>query len=108
MRRIETHHEVKEKTNLGLCSTCISIKTCTGRKTWKGPVLFCEEFCDIVPLTNRQRIKPESAAPQTSPAKAAADEREVQFKGLCMNCESRHTCCFPKPETGVWHCEEYR
>jgi hypothetical protein len=29
-------------------------------------------------------------------------------KGLCINCENRHTCEFIKPNGGVWHCEEYR
>jgi hypothetical protein len=27
---------------------------------------------------------------------------------LCSNCEDRHTCIYPKPAGGVWHCEEYR
>jgi NADH-quinone oxidoreductase subunit E len=30
------------------------------------------------------------------------------IKGLCVNCENRHTCEFMKPDGGVWHCEEYR
>jgi hypothetical protein len=29
------------------------------------------------------------------------------FRGLCINCDVRHTCMFPRPEEGVWHCEEY-
>jgi len=27
--------------------------------------------------------------------------------GLCKNCEKRKTCTIPKPEGGVWRCEEY-
>jgi hypothetical protein len=30
-----------------------------------------------------------------------------RFKGLCVNCKYRETCLYPKPEGGVWHCEEY-
>jgi hypothetical protein len=30
-----------------------------------------------------------------------------EHKGLCMNCANRDTCLYPKPEGGVWHCEEY-
>jgi len=30
------------------------------------------------------------------------------IKGLCINCENRHTCEFTKPNGGIWHCEEYR
>ncbi len=33
---------------------------------------------------------------------------ERVFKGLCINCDLRFTCTLPKPETGVWYCEEYR
>jgi hypothetical protein len=29
-------------------------------------------------------------------------------RGLCSICEGREVCAFPKPEGGVWHCEEYR
>ena len=28
--------------------------------------------------------------------------------GLCSDCVLRKECLFPKPESGVWHCEEYR
>ena len=31
----------------------------------------------------------------------------VRFKGLCTNCESRHTCGGSRVAGGVWHCEEY-
>jgi NADH-quinone oxidoreductase subunit E len=30
-----------------------------------------------------------------------------KYKGLCLNCANRETCTFPKPEGGVWHCDEY-
>lgn len=30
------------------------------------------------------------------------------YKGLCSNCEERATCIYPKPEGGVWHCDEFR
>jgi hypothetical protein len=29
-------------------------------------------------------------------------------RGLCINCDVRETCTFPKPEGGVWFCEEYQ
>ncbi len=31
-----------------------------------------------------------------------------EYKGLCVNCENRNTCSVPRPEGGVWHCEEYQ
>lgn len=30
-----------------------------------------------------------------------------QYKGLCGNCKKRKNCSLPKPEGGVWRCEEY-
>lgn len=29
-------------------------------------------------------------------------------RGLCADCELRNDCTFPKPESGIWHCEHYR
>jgi hypothetical protein len=30
-----------------------------------------------------------------------------QYKGLCRNCKRLKTCTLPKPQGGVWRCEEY-
>jgi hypothetical protein len=30
------------------------------------------------------------------------------YGGLCVNCAERRNCTLPRPEGGVWHCEEYR
>ena len=35
----------------------------------------------------------------------ARDEGSV--RGLCATCARRSRCEFPRPEGGVWHCEEY-
>ena len=32
---------------------------------------------------------------------------EAEYKGLCVNCARREICEHPKPEGGVWHCDEY-
>jgi len=59
---------------------------------------------------------------QQPPQKNGKDDREEEsrspnpdeksdrerFKGLCMNCDNRFECLLPRPEGGVWHCEEYR
>jgi DNA-binding NtrC family response regulator len=34
-------------------------------------------------------------------------EHSTKFLGLCSNCDNRETCAYPKPEGGVWRCEEY-
>jgi len=84
-----------------LCSTCDHSKTCGGRSTAQHPILFCENF--------------EAFVVASPVAKAAAVSRRKSrrqvagnCKGLCMNCENLQTCKMPRPEGGVWHCEEYR
>ena len=36
-----------------------------------------------------------------------ANRPSPPFKGLCVNCDRRFTCTFPRAETGVWSCDEY-
>jgi hypothetical protein len=91
----------------GLCMTCEHAPTCIYPRDLDRPVWQCEEFevCEA-PL--------EKASVSSFLAEASAKSRtdidegeEVKFKGLCLNCENRKTCIFPKPEEGVWRCEEY-
>jgi hypothetical protein len=32
---------------------------------------------------------------------------DAAYVGLCATCENRAICIYPKPEGGVWRCEEY-
>ncbi len=88
---------------LGICSTCNHLEECIARKNWKGPVTFCEEYDDYLPprivISNDDKngLKHEPRKKELS-----------EFKGLCMNCEARKRCKFPKTEGGIWHCEEYK
>jgi hypothetical protein len=85
--------------DLGLCSTCNDITTCTSRKNWQGPVFFCEEFDCHACSTNP------TAAPKVV---STAPPRVVgRWGGLCVNCDHREECALPRHEGGVWHCEEY-
>jgi hypothetical protein len=47
---------------------------------------------------------PASAEPRPS---SNNGDRSTKFLGLCSNCDNRETCTYPKPEGGVWRCEEY-
>jgi hypothetical protein len=29
------------------------------------------------------------------------------LRGLCINCDLRRDCTYPKPPGGVWNCDEY-
>lgn len=88
-----------------LCSTCNNSTSCYYHlRNGKRIVRFCELFDDYEPspkdvglsLLDESLIKPK-----------VVTENEVKLSGLCMNCENRDTCTYPKPEGGVWHCEEY-
>jgi len=88
----------------GLCSTCVNAPDCTFPRTPGQAVFHCEEFDGGRPLL-REMAGAERAA-QTAP-RAAKKKDSVKFIGLCSNCDNRKTCVFPKPKSGVWHCEEY-
>ncbi len=98
--------ERKEYT--GLCSCCNSAAKCTYARDRTEPILQCEEFDGVVP----PRMKVTHAASVSStglPKKPPGREEDPSLLGgLCGLCENRSICTFPKPEGGVWHCEEYR
>jgi len=86
-----------------LCSTCANAPDCAFLKNKKKAVFQCEEF-EIAGRDGEQR--PPKAASRTVASAQRNDEAD-KLIGLCCNCENRATCVFPKPEGGVWHCEEY-
>jgi len=102
-KNLEEASYITNQTYYGICTTCNSGEICTSKKTRQGPVWFCEEFDNYIPVKEQPWFEAQ--------AKAAIDTIEEdlsQFKGLCLNCEDRTKCNFIKPNGGVWHCEEYR
>ena len=93
---------------LGLCSSCQSGADCTYNRDPRLPILQCEEFEGIVP-SPVEMIVPRNI-PLTKFRKNPLPPHDPfqNYKGLCSTCEERATCIYPKPEGGVWHCEEYR
>lgn len=95
----------KKREYTGLCLTCQNAANCIYPRNLDQPVLQCEEFdCYETPLeiTTVDRILASARSRNLSSA-----EDMPGLKGLCVNCENRTTCAFPKPEAGVWRCEEY-
>ena len=89
----------------GLCFTCKNALGCTFPKDTQRSVLNCEEFeADARPLAKTTGEVKSSATALVD----CEDEDSGKFIGLCSNCDNRRSCVFPKPEGGVWHCEEYR
>jgi len=46
-------------------------------------------------------------AAREEPGAAEANPDTGCARGLCRTCAKRESCTFPKPEGGVWHCEEF-
>ena len=92
----------KEETALsGLCVNCIKLNECSYYRRNSKPVIFCEEYECAQEIINQAIASPQNDS--------EVEENMIagRVKGLCINCERRDTCSFPKPEGGVWHCEEY-
>lgn len=89
--------------NKALCLSCM-YQGCIYQKDSDRPVWQCEEYGGYKNPSekNARKNNPSSAQKQIS----LNDDLE-RYKGLCVTCAYRETCTYPKPEGGVWHCEEY-
>ncbi len=85
---------------LDLCNICVHEDGCMNLGTPARPKLFCEQF----ELETLEPAAWEDDALCDGPDKAV---EEGKFRGLCCNCENRHTCKISRPEGDIWHCEEY-
>ena len=83
----------------GLCTTCDHAPCCTHPRTSGLPVLECDDasafVISIAPATGIDVLY--SAAPSSRTA----------ARGLCATCGRLPDCTYPKPEGGVWHCDEF-
>jgi len=95
----------KNMRDRSLCCNCRNAADCTFPKDRRKPALYCEEYeVDVIPLARiAGKEKPLPIALVDAEAKDSG-----KFIGLCSNCDNRKTCVFPKPEGGIWHCEEYQ
>lgn len=84
----------------GLCLTCMYSGHCTFRKDSRSGVQFCEEY-------KAAGLPAPGQLPGITAVGKIAETRPT-YKGLCSDCVNYAICSFPKPESGVWHCEEYR
>lgn len=98
MRDTEMTTLANSVTATGICAGCIHASTCLYQSTARQPIWFCEMFENDTPLISHPKTDSEYSVLQIQPS---------QFTGLCANCDKRGTCTLPKPESGVWHCEEY-
>jgi len=87
----------------GLCVSCAHDAACRLPRNFGGPVFYCEEYeLAALPAGTAPSRKPQTARP------AQRDSVAAPLAGLCVNCDARDDCRLPRPEGGVWCCEEYR
>jgi len=86
----------------GLCTTCRKREGCGFAPGRSGAIWHCEEFeCEGPRALGK-------AVTGTSEMEEGANLSRARAMGLCFNCENLETCRLPRPEGGVWHCEQYR
>ena len=85
-----------------LCTSCINDPYCIYPRDSTRPTMECEEFEGYV----LPPAAPLSLSVPSSERRMVTEEDSGEFKGLCATCENRKTCIYPKPEGGIWHCEE--
>lgn len=97
----------------GLCSTCKNASTCTYPRDPERRVHYCceheghEECEGSVSLALLRTGNIFSLPPDLVATPPTAERDSGIHRGLCKNCANRETCTFPRPEGGVWHCDEY-
>lgn len=90
----------------GLCELCNLRSTCSFPRSMEHPVTSCEEF-DGGAVQAGQRVAVSSATRLPLEVVSRASVTNPMARGLCTTCERFDTCQFPKPEGGVWQCEEF-
>ena len=92
--------------SVGLCSTCNNAATCVYRAKRGFDAVYCENFNDFSGPLHADE-KRGDAGMDDEAEKTEKITVSKSLKGLCVNCANRDCCTLPRPEGGVWHCEEY-
>ncbi len=88
----------------GLCLTCRNASDCAFPRETARPVWQCEEFAGDGKVP--EKISMEGIIPSRT-GWVEVEATPGAGMGLCKNCANRQDCRYPKPEGGVWRCEEY-
>lgn len=84
----------------GVCAACQHSPGCIYEASASSVILQCEQFELAFPAPTAQPICGELE-------RMFGETENSTLIGLCSNCDNRRTCIYPKPEGGVWHCDEY-
>jgi hypothetical protein len=85
----------------GVCSVCKFGSACNFESGAVRVILQCEQFEPAFPA---QKSRPMRTQSRAMPANG---EHADDCAGICTNCGNRETCTYPKPEGGIWRCEDY-
>jgi len=93
----------------GICSNCKFSSECRSKKTYLGGVHSCEEYelAESTQKIDKTTFVAEAPKLNTLHANTVEKDPPRPIKGLCSNCAHRESCGLPRPESGVWYCEEY-
>jgi hypothetical protein len=96
--------------NDGLCSTCKFSSQCIFRNESSDSIHFCEEYeqAEASQDIGRKKATGVMNTPAGHTGNNPGNLAGKTVLGLCSNCIHRETCSFPRPASGVWHCEEYQ
>lgn len=92
----------------GICLICKNANTCVFPRDPNRPLLYCDELELDDPLPKGTREAMVSSYADMLEQTCRRSKGSEAPLGLCKLCENREECTFPKPEGGVWHCEEYK
>jgi hypothetical protein len=104
----EENAYVDKNRYLGLCSYCKSAPNCTFTRDPNRPVCECDEFGGSTYAPVRAPNQKKISLRHFPKNQIGGEDPFSLHKGLCSQCEGRANCIYPKPEGGVWHCEEFR
>lgn len=90
----------------GLCELCNLRSSCKFPRSMEHKVTSCEEF-DGRGSEPGHKGAVSSAARHSLNVVSRDTVTNSLARGLCATCEKFDTCQFPKPEGGVWQCEEF-
>lgn len=105
-RRGSTSGMQNDSKKSGLCSTCFHCGSCALCANHSMPIHYCEEFTTQEVGRMGASQKDLRRVGQSSGGTTSASGCGKHM-GLCMNCVHKDTCTFPRPEGGVWRCNEY-
>lgn len=102
----ESHDEagalMEKLLDASLCANCRDQSDCVYFMKAGEPIIECEMYeCGSSSKPRLSLVKGKLAAA----VDAFAEEDNPM--GLCANCDNLKVCQMPKPQSGVWNCEEY-